>query len=214
MSPPSSPPGPPELSDGARISYGHAATYGEEIEPRLAKLLAERSEIAPDASMMPTSSSDDAATVLAGSVSGGRRHTTSGKVSKNVTEAEGTISVPTSTATASAAPAAAAAAAATTLINSGTSTACSSSVDVDALPESTQTAASAAIQDHVAASGPRSDLLVEGASVPTLRRARKDKPSHMAGLALKTCPIQAEDPEMSARLEALLQKGTTTGHTF
>ena len=71
MSPPSSPPGPPELSDGARISYGHAATYGEEIEPRLAKLLAERSEIAPDASMMPTSSSDDAATVLAGSVSAG-----------------------------------------------------------------------------------------------------------------------------------------------
>ena len=42
MSPPSSPPGPPELSDGARISYGHAATYGEEIEPRLAKMLAER----------------------------------------------------------------------------------------------------------------------------------------------------------------------------
>ena len=50
--------------------------------------------------MMPTSSSDDAATVLAGSVSGGTRHTTSGKASKNVTEAEGTISVPTSTATA------------------------------------------------------------------------------------------------------------------
>ena len=89
MSAPSSPPGPPELSDGARISYGHAATYGEEIEPRLAEMLAERSEIAPDASMMPTSSSDDAATVLAGSVSGGTRHTTSGKVSKNVTEAEG-----------------------------------------------------------------------------------------------------------------------------
>ena len=50
--------------------------------------------------------------------------------------------------------------------------------------------------------------------MPTLRSAHKDKPSHMAGLALKTCPIQAEDPEMSARLEALLQKGTTTGHTF
>ena len=71
MSPPSSPPRPPELSDGARISYEHAGAYGEEIEPRLAKMLAERSEIAPDASMMPTSSSDDAATVLAGSVSGG-----------------------------------------------------------------------------------------------------------------------------------------------
>ena len=41
------------MSDGARLSYEHAGTYGEEIEPRLAKMLA---EIAPDASMMPTSS--------------------------------------------------------------------------------------------------------------------------------------------------------------
>ena len=32
------------MSDGARLSYEHAATYSEEIEPKLAKILA---EIAP-----------------------------------------------------------------------------------------------------------------------------------------------------------------------
>ena len=57
MSPPSSPPRPPELSDGARLSYEHAASLGETIEPRLAKMLAEIAPVAPDASMMPTSSS-------------------------------------------------------------------------------------------------------------------------------------------------------------